>query len=229
MRLRFRHRAWIPIAWLLSLVNLGAVWFAARPAEPWHATVHALLAVLFALGAQRLHARQRGTGTPSAGRGHVSIRPTLLALAASFALVAEAAAQDAPAAPVAVRPEEIAWQPAPPVLEPGAEGAVLAGDPAQPGLVTIRVRLPDGYRIAPHTHPVAEYVTVLSGALCFAFDEGLLDGREICGGPGSFFVTPANAEHSVRAAGPVEYQFSALGPFDMIYVDPEDDPRERER
>ena len=54
----FQHRAWIPIAWLLSLINLGSVWFAARPAEPWHATIHALLAVLFALGAQRLRARQ---------------------------------------------------------------------------------------------------------------------------------------------------------------------------
>ena len=55
----FKHRAWIPIAWLLSLGNLGAVWFAARPAEPWHATIHALLAVLFGVGAQRLMARQR--------------------------------------------------------------------------------------------------------------------------------------------------------------------------
>jgi hypothetical protein len=55
----FKHRAWIPVAWLLSLVNLVAVWFAARPAEPWHASVHALLAVLFGLGAQRMMARQR--------------------------------------------------------------------------------------------------------------------------------------------------------------------------
>jgi hypothetical protein len=55
----FKHRAWIPIAWILSLVNLGAVWFAAQPAEPWHATAHALLAVLLGLGAQRLMARRR--------------------------------------------------------------------------------------------------------------------------------------------------------------------------
>jgi hypothetical protein len=55
----FKHRAWIPIAWLLSLVNLVSVWFAARPAEPWHASIHALLAVLFGLGAQRLMARQQ--------------------------------------------------------------------------------------------------------------------------------------------------------------------------
>ncbi len=53
----FKHRAWIPIAWLLSLVNLGAVWFAAQPGEAWHATAHALLAVLFGVGAMRLMAR----------------------------------------------------------------------------------------------------------------------------------------------------------------------------
>ena|SRR5258708_7042326 len=54
----FKHRGWIPVAWLLSLVNLVSVWFAARPAEPEHATVHALLAVLFGLGAQRLALRK---------------------------------------------------------------------------------------------------------------------------------------------------------------------------
>ncbi len=56
--MRFQHRAWIPVSWGLALINLGAVWFAARPAEPWHATVHAALAVAFALGAQRLKARR---------------------------------------------------------------------------------------------------------------------------------------------------------------------------
>ena len=55
----FKHRGWIPVAWLLSFANLVAVWFAAQPAEPWHATAHALLAALFALGAQRLRARQQ--------------------------------------------------------------------------------------------------------------------------------------------------------------------------
>ena len=57
----FKHRAWIPVAWLLSLANLIAVWFAAQPAEPWHASAHALLAVLFGLGAQRLALRKKPT------------------------------------------------------------------------------------------------------------------------------------------------------------------------
>ena len=55
----FKHRAWIPIAWLLSLANIGATWFAAVPGEAWHATAHAALAALFGVGAQRLMDRRR--------------------------------------------------------------------------------------------------------------------------------------------------------------------------
>lgn len=62
----FKHRAWMPVAWLLSLVNVAAVWFAARPAEPWHATGHALLAVGFGLGAQYLGKRQTLTAEAEA-------------------------------------------------------------------------------------------------------------------------------------------------------------------
>jgi hypothetical protein len=58
----FKHRAWIPVAWLLSLANLASVWFAARPGEPWHASGHALLAVLFALGARHLSQRKPPAG-----------------------------------------------------------------------------------------------------------------------------------------------------------------------
>jgi hypothetical protein len=54
----FKPRIWFPIATVLSIINVGAVWFAAVPAEPLHATVHAALGVGFALWAARL--RQRG-------------------------------------------------------------------------------------------------------------------------------------------------------------------------
>lgn len=56
--MRFRPSIWYPIAVLLSALNLGSVWFAARPAEPWHATIHAVLAVAFGLWADRLRARR---------------------------------------------------------------------------------------------------------------------------------------------------------------------------
>jgi len=53
----FRPSIWFPIAAVLSAVNVAAVWFAAQPAEPWHATGHAALAVAFGLWAQRLRRR----------------------------------------------------------------------------------------------------------------------------------------------------------------------------
>jgi len=61
----FKHRAWIPAAWLAATLNVAAVWFAAQPAEPFHATGHALLAVLLALGARHLTLR-RQSATPGA-------------------------------------------------------------------------------------------------------------------------------------------------------------------
>lgn len=57
----FKHRAWIPIAWLGSAINVGAVWMAAVPAEPAHATLHAGLAVALALGARHLMARRQAS------------------------------------------------------------------------------------------------------------------------------------------------------------------------
>lgn len=43
--------------------------------------------------------------------------------------------------------------------------AVLEGDPTKEGPFVMRLKLPDGYRVAPHTHPKPERVTVLSGTL----------------------------------------------------------------
>jgi TolA-binding protein len=50
----FKPAIWRPIAAVLSVGNLVAVGFAAGVAEPWHATIHAGLALAFAVWAQRL-------------------------------------------------------------------------------------------------------------------------------------------------------------------------------
>ena len=48
-----KTRFWNAVLVLLSAANLIAVWFAAQPGEPWHATIHAGLALGFGLWAQR--------------------------------------------------------------------------------------------------------------------------------------------------------------------------------
>ena len=60
---------------------------------------------------------------------------------------------------------ELQWADAPPGFPPRAKMAVLDGDPTKPGLFTVRLQSPAGYKIMPHTHPTAEHVTVLSGKM----------------------------------------------------------------
>src|SRR6187397_1283076 len=62
-------------------------------------------------------------------------------------------------------PSEIKWQAGPPSLLPGAQMAVLEGDPAKPGFFAMRLRFPDGYKVMPHWHPKQERVTIISGTL----------------------------------------------------------------
>jgi hypothetical protein len=50
----FKPALWRPIAFVLSVVNLVAVGFAAGAAEPYHAAGHAALALAFGLWIQRL-------------------------------------------------------------------------------------------------------------------------------------------------------------------------------
>src|SRR2546426_8753979 len=127
----------------------------------------------------------------------MATRCLLLALASALAPVAIALAQGGAGAPTVIRPADIVWQPGPPTLEPGAQGAVLAGNPTQPGAFTLRVRLPSRYRIASHTHPVDERLTVLSGTLCFAAaGPGKLAPDTLCIGPGTFRLMPANVGRS---------------------------------
>ena len=60
-------RIWYPIAAFGCFVNVVGVAFAVSPGEPWHATLHAALAVAFGVWAQHLKARRRAgvldTGT----------------------------------------------------------------------------------------------------------------------------------------------------------------------
>lgn len=64
----FKHKAWIPVSWVLCVANLVSVWVAVRPDEPpVHATTHALLAILFALGAQHLRNRRSSGSHGPAG------------------------------------------------------------------------------------------------------------------------------------------------------------------
>ena len=45
------------------------------------------------------------------------------------------------------------WGPAPPMLPPGAQIAVLAGDPTKAAPYAVRLRFPASYDVPAHSHP----------------------------------------------------------------------------
>src|SRR6476659_4628737 len=57
------------------------------------------------------------------------------------------------------------WGPAPPMAPPGAQIAVLTGDPGKPVPYTVRLKFPANYAIPAHSHPGDENVVVTSGTL----------------------------------------------------------------
>ena len=86
--------------------------------------------------------------------------------------------------------DEIKWTDA--ASLPGAKITVLEGDPAKTGPVTIRLMLPPNYKLMPHTHPVDERVTVLSGALYMGLGDKLDEKVAKKYSAGGFFVIAPN-------------------------------------
>jgi anti-sigma factor ChrR (cupin superfamily) len=156
---------------------------------------------------------------------------TVLALSI-FAVIAqeEEASEKAGASPAMksaaiFNPQQLNWGPAPPGLPPGAQMVVLDGNPEKKGSFTIRLRMPDGYKIAPHTHPTIERVTVISGTAHLGmgpkFDQAAAQALP----PGGFAVLPSKMEHFAWATGETIVQIHSHGPFKIDYVNPADDPR----
>jgi quercetin dioxygenase-like cupin family protein len=128
---------------------------------------------------------------------------------------------------VMVTPDDVKWGPAPPSLPPGAEVAVLEGDPMKAGMFTLRIKMPDGYTVPPHSHPTDEHVTVISGSVMVGMGSKLDESAMKALAAGGYATMPARANHYVRSKGGATLQVSGTGPFEVKYVDPKDDPRKK--
>lgn len=118
-----------------------------------------------------------------------------------------------------------AWGDAPPVLQKGAKLAVLQGDPGKPEPYTIRLSFPAGYRIAPHSHTQTENVTVIAGTLLVGMGETFDTKGMKTFKPGGFGSIPGGVHHFAMSKGVTEIQIHGVGPFDLTYVNPADDPQ----
>ena len=124
-------------------------------------------------------------------------------------------------------PAEAAWGPAPPFIPPGAQIAVLSGDPTKPVAYAVRLKFPANYAIAAHSHPTDENVVVVSGALTFGMGDTLVKGAGSNKGlaAGGYALMPANMNHFAYTAQETTIVLYGQGPVEFKYVNPADDPR----
>lgn len=157
------------------------------------------------------------------------MRSVLIATGLMLATTAAAAQGNSKAEQHAIiaLPGKISWAPAPSILPRGAELAVVEGDPSKEGAFTMRLRMPDGYRIPAHFHPVVEHVTVIQGTFRVGmgdkFDPATLGDLPT----GTFAALAPGVRHFAQARGETVIQLHGIGPWSLTYVNSADDPRKQ--
>ena len=151
------------------------------------------------------------------------MRRGLLALLTVACLFGSASGQTPPGA---VLPPTVKWEET--TLLPGAKIAVLYGDLAKPGLATVRFLFPANYKVPAHRHSVTENLTVISGTIYDGLGEQPDPSKATAYPAGSFFVLPANSSHYLWTTNQeAVLQVSVMGPFNMTFVNPAEDPRKK--
>ena len=124
-----------------------------------------------------------------------------------------------------IYPENIKWSSFS-AFPPEASLSVLIGDPKSTGSYIVRVKVPAGLKLMPHTHPENRIYTVISGVFYIGIGKEFDASKLKAYPPGSIIVLPGNTPHFHGAkSGDYITQVSANGPLGIDYLHSEDDPR----
>ena len=101
------------------------------------------------------------------------------------------------------------------------------GDPSKEGPFVFRFHMPANYKIAAHHHSNTEYITVISGTFHYGMGDKLDMAKGTALAAGGFVENPGKMNHYAWTTVDTEIQVQGTGPFDLIYVNPEDDPSKK--
>ena len=115
------------------------------------------------------------------------------------------------------------WDAAPPDLPKGAEMSVLHGDPSKKAPFTLRLKMPAGYKIPPHWHTKDEQLTIVSGTFVLHMGD-TMEAPAATLAAGGFHFLPGKTHHAAEATDETIVQVDGMGPFDIHYLNPADNP-----
>ena len=140
-------------------------------------------------------------------------------LASACAFASPALNASAAGAPTVVMADQAKYAPAPKPYPGEAMMAVLSGDPSKAGSqYTVRLKLPDGTKILPHTHGDTENVTVISGTLLVGVGSSFDAKKMLALKAGSYASIPAGTAHYAMAKGETVVQVNGVGPASITLI-----------
>jgi quercetin dioxygenase-like cupin family protein len=166
-----------------------------------------------------------GAGVWKIAMNRDNLVPGCASIAAGLMLVVSALAQAHQPEALALTPPEMSWMSQGPLAAPGMEQVNLVGNPLSPGPYTLRLKFPKGFKIAPHTHPDAREVTILSGVYATGYGETFDSARLKILPAGSFYTEPANLPHFIEIEEDTVLQVSGTGPSGRKFVNPFDNSK----
>ena len=111
-------------------------------------------------------------------------------------------------------------------LSNGVRMLPLYGDPSADGeLFAFRLEVHPGFNMGPHTHPVTEHMTVLSGRFFVGLGETMDKEAARAYGPGSYIAIAADEPAYMWVEEVTVVQVHGVGPFSTEFVEPPDSPR----
>ena len=156
------------------------------------------------------------------------MKTTVTIIVLALAVCGASAATHETKSHVTANVKEAQWGPAPPMLPPGAQIALLMGDPTRDVAYAVRLKFPANYAIPAHSHPTDEHVLVTSGTLTFGTGDVLSKtataNKTLTSG--GFALAPAGMNHfAFTGAQETTIVLYGQGPVEFKYVNPSDDPR----
>jgi hypothetical protein len=127
---------------------------------------------------------------------------------------------------LSVAPDQMKWGPVDVI--PDAQAAVVSGDPSKTEPFVMEIRWDEGSKIGPHWHSSTERVIIVSGTGLRGMGDRIDLPKGDTMAAGSYTVLPAKMQHWFVAKTPVVMIVEGVGPFDVNFVHPEDDPRKKE-
>jgi len=130
---------------------------------------------------------------------------------------------------ISLVPSELKWNDAP-GIGPGVKTAMIEGDLKVAGPVMMRIKFPPNTKIAPHTHPVIEHATVLSGTFYLGIGEKFDASKARAYPAGGVVVIPQGMPMFAFVKDKEAIiQVHAIGPWGINYLNPADAPAAKKK